>query len=94
MYTRPHLDYYDIIYHSPVMIHDFSSSLTLNYRMNTLESTRYQAALAITGAWKETSLDKIYEQLGWKSLNERRVTRRLAIFCRIMHNHSNKADID
>ena len=86
MYARPHLDYCDIIYHSPVMTHDFSSSLTLNYKMNTLESTQYQAALAITGAWKGTNLDKIYEQLGWESLNERRVSRRLAMFFKIMHN--------
>ena len=68
------------------MTHDFSSSLTLNYKMNTLESTQYQAALAITGAWKGTNLDKIYEQLGWESLNERRVSRRLAMFFKIMHN--------
>ena len=86
MYARPHLDYCDIIYHSPIMSHDFSSSLTLNYRMNILESTQYQAALAITGAWKGTNLDKIYEQLGWESLNERRVFRRLTMFFKIMNN--------
>ena len=86
MYARPHLDYCDIIYHSPVISHDFSSSLTLNFRMNTLESTQYQAALAITGAWKGTNLDKIYEQLGWESLNERRVFRRLTMFFKIMNN--------
>ena len=86
MYARPHLDYCDIIYHSPVISHDFSSSITLNFRMNTLESTQYQAALAITGAWKGTNLDKIYEQLGWESLNERRVFRRLTMFFKIMNN--------
>ena len=86
MYARPHLDYCDIIYHSPVMTHDFSSSLTLNYRMNILESTQYQAALAITGAWKGTNLDKVYEQLGWESLSNRRVSRRLAMFFKIMNN--------
>ena len=54
--------------------------------MNILESTQYQAALAITGARKGTNLDKIYEQLGWKSLNERRIFWRLTMFYKIMHN--------
>ena len=54
--------------------------------MNILEKTQYQAALAITGAWKGTNLDKIYEQLGWESLNERRIFRRLTMFFKIMHN--------
>ena len=86
MYARPHLDYCDIIYHTPVITHDFSSSLSLNSKMNIIESTQYQAALAITGAWKGTNLDKIYEQLGWESLNERRVFRRLTMFYKIIHN--------
>ena len=72
MYARPHLDYCDIIYHTPALTYDLSSALSLNYRMNILEKTQYQAALAITGAWKGTNLDKIYEELGWESLNERR----------------------
>ena len=86
LYARPHLDYCDIIYHSPLLNHEFSSSLSLSYKMNILEKTQYQAALAITGAWKGTNLDKIYEQLGWESLNERRIFRRLTMFFKIMHN--------
>ena len=54
--------------------------------MNILEKTQYQAALAITGAWKGTNLDKIYEQLGWESLNDRRTFRRLTMFFKIMQN--------
>ena len=86
MYARPHLDYCDVIYHTPALTYDLSSALSLNYRMNILEKTQYQAALAITGTWKGTNLDKIYEELGWESLNERRIFRRLSMFYKIMHN--------
>ena len=64
MYVRPHLDYCDIIYHIPVISNNFDSSLTLNYQMNALERTQYQAALAVSGTWKGTNKDKIYEELG------------------------------
>ena len=40
--------------------------------MNTLERIQYQAALAITGSWKGTHLNKIYDELGWESLTDRR----------------------
>ena len=63
MHVRPHLDYCDVIFHVPVATHDFDSSLSLNYRMNILEKTQYQAALAVSGCWKGTNTDKIYEEL-------------------------------
>ena len=54
--------------------------------MNTLESIQYQATLAVTGAWKGTSRDKIYEQLGWESLHNRHVFRRLTPFYKITND--------
>ena len=36
--------------------------------MEKLESVRYSAALSVTGAWKGTSRDKLYDELGWESL--------------------------
>ena len=86
MYVRPHLDYCDIIYHVPVISNHFDSSLTLNYQMNVLERTQYQAALAVSGAWKGTNKDKIYEELGWETLDQRRFFRRLTQFYKIMNN--------
>ena len=50
MHVRPHLDYCDIINHIPTISNDFDSSQTLNYQMNALERTQYQAALAVSGA--------------------------------------------
>ena len=52
--------------------------------MATLESTQYQAALAVSGAWKGTNRDKIYDELGWESLDHRRMFRRLTQFYKIM----------
>ena len=54
--------------------------------MKSLESIQYQAALGVTGAWKGTSRDRIYEQLGWESLHSRREFRRLTQFYKIMNN--------
>ena len=64
---RPHLDYGDVIYHIPQKGCDFSHEVILHRLMERLESVQYSAGLAITGAWKVTSRDKIYEELGWES---------------------------
>ena len=58
MYIRPHLDFCDVIYHVPCITNPFDSSINLNYLMNTLERIQYHCALAITGAWKGSSLIK------------------------------------
>ena len=55
-------------------------TLDLNFRMRALESVQYQAALAVTGAWKGTSTTKIYQELGWESLHHRRCFRRITQF--------------
>ena len=56
--------------------------------MNSIERIQYQAALAITGAWKGTNLNKIYEELGWESLTDRRWSRRLIHFYKIQNNYT------
>ena len=55
LYVRPHLDYGDIIYHKydPKFKFDFTKRV---------ESTQYSAALAVSGAWRGTNTDKIYEE--------------------------------
>ena len=91
MHVRPHLDYCDLIYHIPIKTNEMSdgdSQRNLNYLMETLESTQYQAALAVSGAWKGTSQDKIYNELGWETLDERRMFRRLVQFYKIMTNQT------
>ena len=80
-----HLDYCDVIFHSPVITHDFDSSLSLQNQMKILEYSQYQAALAVSGCWKGTNTDKIYEELGWESLDQRRLFRRLVMFNKIVN---------
>ena len=65
---------------------DTGPSVNLNFRMKALESIQYQAALAVTGAWKGTSTEKIYKELGWESLHHRRCFRRITQFYKIMNN--------
>ena len=52
--------------------------------MQALESTQYQAALAVSGAWKGSSRVKIYNELGWETLDQRGMFRRLTQFYKIM----------
>ena len=88
MHVRPHLDYCDIIYQIPAKIKetsDFDSCRSINYLMKTLESTQYQAALAVSGAWKGTNREKIYGELGWETLDHRRMFRRLVQFYKIIN---------
>ena len=66
-FIRPHLDYGDVIYDQPNL-----SSLT-----NKIESVQYNAALAITGAIRGTSKEKLYQELGFESLKDRRWLRQL-----------------
>ena len=62
LYVRPHLDYGDVIYcrDDPEM----NSGLT-----KRLESVQYSAALAVAGAFKGTSYDKLLDERGWKYLH-------------------------
>ena len=53
--------------------------------MDRLESLQYQAGLAVTGMWKGTNRDKVYDELGWEPLNLRRYFRRLTVFYKIMN---------
>ena len=74
-FIRPHLDYGDVIYDQPNL-----SSLT-----NKIESVQCNAALAITGAIRETSKEKLYQELGFESLKDRRWLRRLCYLYKIVN---------
>ena len=86
MYVRPHLDYCDIIYHIPSKSTLTESTVNLHSLMRSVESTQYQAGLAVSGAWKGSSTQKIYNELGWESLDNRRKFRRLCLFYKIYND--------
>ena len=64
MYVQPHLDFCDIIYHRPMITNLFVYSFRLTNLRDKIESIQYQAALSLTGAWKGTNTDKIYDEVG------------------------------
>ena len=72
-FIRPHLDYGDVI---------FDQAFNNSFHQR-LESIQYNAALAITGAIRGTSKEKLYQELGFESLQSRRWFRKLSLFCKI-----------
>ena len=60
-FILPHLAYTDIIYDKPNNLNIF----------NKIESLQYNAALAITGAIRGSSKEKLYQELGFQCLRSR-----------------------
>ena len=63
-FFRPHLDYGHIIYDQA-------------HNASELESLQCNACLAITEAIRGSSREKLYQELGFKSLQQRRLYRKL-----------------
>ena len=55
-------------------------TLKCTFTSQKLEQTQYSAALAVTGAWRGTNRQKLYNKLGWETLYHRRWYRRLCYF--------------
>ena len=77
-FIRPHLDFGDILYD-----HKFNNSFH-----KKLELIQYNAALAITGAIRGSSREKLYQELSFESLQQRRWYRKLCLFFKIIMNQS------
>ena len=73
-FLRPLIDYGDIIHDQP-QNESFCEKL---------ESVQYTVALAITGAIKGSSREKIYQKLGFESLKSRRWYKRLSCMFNII----------
>ena len=69
-FLRPHLDYGDVIYDRA-----FNESF-----QNKLESVQYNAALAIMGATRSSSREKLYQELGLEPPKSWRWYRKLYLF--------------
>ena len=77
-FIRPHLDYWDIIY-------DQSYNDSFHQK---IESVQYNAALAITGAIRDTSREKLYQERRLESLRKRKWYRKLCYFFKIFTGQS------
>ena len=51
--------------------------------MDLIERVQYKAALIVSGCWQGTSRVKLYDEMGWESLADRRWARRMTIFYKI-----------
>ena len=69
-----HLNYGNVIYDQP-------NNSTLS---DKIESVQYNKALAITGAIRGTSREKLYHELGLESLQNSKWLRRLCYFHKIL----------
>lgn len=74
-YVRSFLDYGDVLYSDQNL-----------FFMAHLESVQYKAGLIVSGCWYGTSRDKLYDELGWESLERRRWYRRLCLFYKVKHH--------
>ena len=86
--VRPHLDYCDIIYHIPSRQNQSPLGVTLNSVMEKVERVQYQSALAISDAWYGSNRAKLYEELGWETLSDRRMGRRILQIHKIVNNRT------
>ena len=77
-FVRPHLDYADILYDHP-----FNECFK-----SKIEKVQYSASLAITGAIRGTSRERLYQELGLEPLYDRRWYRKLLFFYKIINGLS------
>ena len=79
-FARPILEYGDIIYDKPHKA----------FFMEKIERVQYNVCFVITGAFKGTSRERLYQKLGLESLKGRRCHRKLCFFYKIVKGLSPK----
>ena len=76
-FIRPHLDYGDVIY---------DQAYTTSFHQK-IESVQYNSALAITGAIRGTSKEKLYHELGLNPLKKEDGTGNCAAFIKYLETN-------
>ena len=71
-FIRPHLDYGDMIY-------DQTFNMSFQQKMETIQ---YNTSLAIIGAITGSSREKLYQELGLETLQQRHWYRNFAVFAK------------
>ena len=69
------------------MIYDQTFNMSFQQKVETIQ---YNAALAITGAIRGSSREKLYQELGLETLQQRRWYRKLCCFYKILKSQSPK----
>ena len=86
--VRLHLDYCGIIYHEPAVINQAPLGLSLTTLMEKVERIQHQAALAVTDTWQGSSRSKLYDELGWETLSDRRKCHRILLIHKIINDET------
>ena len=73
-FIRPHLDCVDMVY---------NQTFNMSFRQK-IKTIQYNAALAITGAIRGSSREKLYQELGLETLQQRLWYRKLCCFYKIL----------
>lgn len=76
-FVRPILEYADVVW----------SGVTVQ-QSNKLEQIQHEAARIVTGLTKSVSLERLYKEVGWVSLKERRKEHTLICFFKILQSQS------
>ena len=76
-FIRPILEYADVVWDN-----------CIQYEINVLEKIQIEAARIVTGTTKIVSLDKLYQETGWETLEERRKKHKLCLFYKMSNNLS------
>ena len=87
LYIRPHLEYGDLVFNAheigkSEIFSTFQDNDSISFE---IESIQYQAAKIITGAWDKSNKTKLYELLGWESMQDRRTMRKLVLLHQILN---------
>ena len=72
-----------IVYLVSPLLYLFDSSIKLHTTMEKIEKIQYHAASAISGTWRGSSRNILYDELGWECLSDRLWSRRLLQFFKI-----------
>ena len=89
-WVRPHLEYGDLVYDRANREgkNAFSDRRSNEDNSVHIESIQFQAATICTGAWRTSSIEKVYEILGWESMESRRTLRKLSLLYDITNTKS------
>ena len=74
-FIRPTLEYADVIWHN-----------CSDYEKQELEKIQIEAARIATGASKFISIRNFYNEIGWETLEKRRINHKLILFYKMYNN--------
>ena len=74
---RPRLEYADVVWNN-----------CTRYQVNALEKLQLEAARIVTGATKLVSLEVLYNETGWESLETRRSKHKMCLFYKMNKSKS------